>query len=581
MVKMERNKNIDIIRALAILLILIYHIFALSHVQLFRGKLSPIIEYGGEYGVTIFFMLSGFAIYKSLSRRKDNFDYGIFIKDRLKRILPQYYISLIILICFSGGIVLLFTNKFDLFSHLFIIHGFFPSIQGSISGAAWTLTPIFCFYLVAPFLYKSIEKRPKTTLAFSIIFSCIFKYVIYSLFSISVNEISFGTYFAFGRSFLGVIDQFVIGMFLAKYINNPKNNKKIILNILLIILSLIGLYFWIIVDRQGIPIITQNTNRFSNCFEAYIWYSVLSIILSVGIFGFSQIKINYEFPFIKFLLCISKYEYGIYLWHLEFMRRLCEVNPFIQDLMVANRRSIYIYIGACTIFLGIIMSILIEGVDWKKVYNEFESYIKIFIYIFSAIVCYICAKEFILQIIGFVKGNEFFEYIFMILYTLAVEAFILYVLNRKNSNSKKLIFISGIGFCVAFVFKIFIQGYEELKFGLHLEYIVQMFQSMTIRFFNSTPHIVLLGLLLLGILMKLGECNNTTKKFAISNIIAMHITFVFIIFKYLLFFGEEAMAASSFIEFYSGIFSMQLITVIVLFVPRLLKNIKCLEEKFD
>lgn len=370
---MERNKNIDLIRALAILLIVVYHIYALSHVQLFRGKLSPLIEYGGEYGVTIFFMLSGFAIYKSLSRRKDNFNYGIFIKDRLKRILPQYYISLIVFMCFSNSIVLLFTNKFDLFSHLFMIHGFFPSVQGSISGAAWTLTPIFCFYLVAPVLYNLIEKRPKTTLFFSIIISCIFKYVIYSLFSISANEIPFVVYFTFGRSILGVIDEFVIGMFLAKYIKNPNDNKKIILNILLIIISLIGLYFWIIVDRQKIPIITQNTNRFSNCFEAYIWYSVLSVILSVGIFGFSQIKINYEFPFIKFLLCISKYEYGIYLWHLEFIRRLCEVNPFIQDLIVANRRIIYIYIGACAIFLGILMNILVESVDWKKVYKDFKN----------------------------------------------------------------------------------------------------------------------------------------------------------------------------------------------------------------
>ena len=123
---MERNKNVDIIRAIAILLIVVYHIFALSHVPLFKGKLSPFIEYGGEYGVTLFFILSGFAIYKSLFRRKENFNYKSFIVDRLKRILPEYYISIIILLCLAGGIVLLFTNKFDLFSHFFILHGFYP-----------------------------------------------------------------------------------------------------------------------------------------------------------------------------------------------------------------------------------------------------------------------------------------------------------------------------------------------------------------------------------------------------------------------------------------------------------------------
>lgn len=579
---MERNKNIDIVRALAILLILVYHIYALSHVPLMKGNLNSFIEYGGEYGVVVFFMLSGFSIYKSLSRRKDNFNYGTFIKDRLKRILPQYYISLLILLFYTGNSILLFSSSSNcnLFSHLFLLHGFYPTAQGAISGVAWTLTPFLCFYLISPLLYKAIEEKPKLMLVFSIIFSCAFKFVIYNVFEYSVNPQGFGMYFIFGKSIFGVIDEFVIGMFLAKYINSPKDNKKIVLNIILVILSLVGLYFWIYVEKNGIRIITENTNRFSNCFEAYIWYSVLSIILAVGIYGFSQIKIGYENPISKFLLCISKHEYGIYLWHLEFIRIVCQVNPYIQELMTANRRIVYLYLGFSAMFIGILMSVVIDGVDWQKVYEEFKVYIKVLAYVFWAVIGIILIKSMISLIVSFTSGLPFEEYIFMFLYAIGVEAFILYLINRRNNrNSKKILCLAGVGFGLACIWKGFFQDLSNIHFELHLNYIVQMFQSMSARFYESIPHMALLGLLLLGLVMKFGNSHENTRKFVTFNIVAMHITFLVIVLNYLLFLGEGAMAANNFIEYYSGIFIMQLITIFVLFVPNFLYTFHSRIEK--
>lgn len=290
---MERNKNVDIIRAIAILLIVTYHIFALSQVSLVRGTLYPFLEYSGEYGVTLFFILSGFAIYKSLFKRKDDFKYFTFLKDRLIRILPLYYFSLILFLFFTNeNIGMLFSkgNLFNLISHFLLIHGFFLYIEGSISGVAWALTPIFCFYLIAPLLFKAIEKKPKLTLIISIIFSCVIKFICYNWLVNSGKPAVYEYFSMYRRSIFGLIDEFVIGMFLAKYISLPKDNKKIILNIILVILSIVGLYFWIYVDRFQVNIITENTGRVSNCFVGYIWYTVLSLILAVGIYGFSRNK---------------------------------------------------------------------------------------------------------------------------------------------------------------------------------------------------------------------------------------------------------------------------------------------------
>lgn len=363
---MERNRNIDILRALSILLIVVYHIYALSGVPLIRGKFGDFIEYGGEYGVVLFFILSGFSIYKSLYKRKDNFKYTNFIKDRLIRILPQYYISLLILLLFSTNVILLFSKdgNYNIITHILLIHGFFPSYQGSISGVCWALTPIFCFYLLAPFIFNIIEKKPKITLIISIIISCLFKALSYNFFASKSS--GFIIYFIWGRSIFGAIDEFILGMFLAKYIKVPKDNKKIILNVVYILLSIILLYFWIYVDKNNVNIIFENTNRMSNCFEGYIWYTVLSIILAIGIYGFSQIKLNFQYKILETILYLSKHEYGIYIWHLEFIRIACQSNPYIQSLIASNRRLVYLYLGTVSLFVGILMSKMIDNLDLKS-----------------------------------------------------------------------------------------------------------------------------------------------------------------------------------------------------------------------
>ena len=380
-VKTERNRNIDIIRALAILIILVYHIFAITNVKLVNGNLRYFVQYGGEYGVTVFFIISGFSIYKSLSRRKDNFKYGTFIKDRLKRILPQYYISLIILILFTGSTVVLFSKEqiWNLLSHVFLAHGFFYSHQGSISGVAWTLTPIFCFYLFAPLLFKCLEKKPKLTVCLSILVSCIIKAIIFNFLAIT-NTQDAGIYFWLGRIFFCEIDEFVIGMFLAKSITTPENNKdkkKLVINILLILVSVVMLYLWIFVDKNKVGIITANTTRLSNCFEAYIWYSVLTIILSLGIYGFSQIRINLENPVSKGLLNVAKHEYGIYIWHLEVIKFLSMTNPYLMQLVGQSRRIVYVYLFVIAIVFGILMDVIVESVDWEKQVSKIKSLINI------------------------------------------------------------------------------------------------------------------------------------------------------------------------------------------------------------
>lgn len=58
---MQKNQNVNIIRAIACMLVLIYHCWALcGSVTIRIPFLREYIMYGGTIGVTAFFVLSGF-----------------------------------------------------------------------------------------------------------------------------------------------------------------------------------------------------------------------------------------------------------------------------------------------------------------------------------------------------------------------------------------------------------------------------------------------------------------------------------------------------------------------------------------
>ena len=158
------RKDIQIFRALAILSVLIYHLFPISFENL-------------KIGVDIFFVISGFVITKSIL----NFDkFGInefqdFIRKRIKRIFPLSIISsLIIWVAFtilSPG----FFSERDTFSSIFGIQNLLLGRVGRPYGGLnlnlnpythyWSLGVEAQFYLLYPLilftLYWLITKKSK------------------------------------------------------------------------------------------------------------------------------------------------------------------------------------------------------------------------------------------------------------------------------------------------------------------------------------------------------------------------------------------------------------------------------------
>lgn len=102
-VKKNRFVELDSVRGIAALAVVIYHyLYRYNELYAHHG-LNFDWAYWGKYGVQLFFIISGFVIFMSLERVKKPFD---FIASRFTRLFPAYWIALIIttLFVYSFGL---------------------------------------------------------------------------------------------------------------------------------------------------------------------------------------------------------------------------------------------------------------------------------------------------------------------------------------------------------------------------------------------------------------------------------------------------------------------------------------------
>jgi peptidoglycan/LPS O-acetylase OafA/YrhL len=141
------------LRAIAVLLVIIIHTGAFSKL----GKVGSVLTLNGQYGVHVFFVISGFAISKSF---KTKTIIGFYIR-RFFRVAPLYYLFLLTILSLSYcG---LYPNPvlpeyegnlaaFDILTHFIFLNIWIPSFANTIIGVEWTLGVEFFWYIASPFL---------------------------------------------------------------------------------------------------------------------------------------------------------------------------------------------------------------------------------------------------------------------------------------------------------------------------------------------------------------------------------------------------------------------------------------------
>jgi len=148
---------LDALRAFAALAVLFGHVAGAAHITVLYWW-GPLLA-NGDQGVTVFFILSGFLLYRPLvsaqlggAPRPPWRDYA---RRRLLRIVPAYWLALTVLAIYPGlpGV---FTHRWWYYYFFLQVYNHDVSIGGIV--IAWSLCVEVSFYLLLPF-YAVLIKR--------------------------------------------------------------------------------------------------------------------------------------------------------------------------------------------------------------------------------------------------------------------------------------------------------------------------------------------------------------------------------------------------------------------------------------
>jgi len=298
---------LDALRIVSIFLIVNYHIIKLSPSLLSKIVILNLWFENGATGVTALFVLSGYLITKSLLLRTRT--YKEYVIERFVKIIPLYFI---ILIC---GYV--YYHQFVAWPDVVIamMLTLKMSTFGGISalGSLWFVTVIFKVYLIAPIVIFFGTYNKQIILLLIAIFICI-KLTIYFLYHPSID--------AFYLTFIGRVDQFIIGQYIALAAHTAPRRKLKVINIIGII-CVFTLYFYI--KSQPCCYVFRTVGWYSIylSFEALAWGY---IIWALAIFNTAN---RYN----RLLRHWGETCYVVYLLHIPimlFVQYITEKKIFIQ-----------------------------------------------------------------------------------------------------------------------------------------------------------------------------------------------------------------------------------------------------------
>lgn len=330
-----RNYKIDVLRGISILLVLIHH-FNIPYklhdtflgVQIFGESFSTLIAQNGNYGVTMFFVISGFLITQHTLQRSSSLA-QINLKDfyirRIARIIPCL-ILLVAMVTILGDFGLKpFMNQapndievsygltvfsaFTFWMNILIIENGWVNYA---LGVLWSLSVEEVFYLVFPILCLLLG-RGKGFIVFLFAVICYAPYFR----SLHFGEESGAYLYHYFSSFDGIAIGCITALIVQKN-SGALPNKNLIIGIVSALM--IALYFYA-------PIKNVST-----------WgISIFALLSAILIFCFAQNPQVQGQSFVaKMMVWIGQRSYEMYLFHLIILG-LFKVIYFPKETLPAEK----------------------------------------------------------------------------------------------------------------------------------------------------------------------------------------------------------------------------------------------------
>lgn len=352
----------DGLRGIAIIIVVLFHVWQLSWlnhtISIGNFKLDlNFIPVTGFLGVELFFFISAFCLFYPYA--KYLFEGGSFqtVKKftykRAIKILPSYYLSIIIItVFFTPGFFSSTDSLKQLLYHMLFIHNLFPETYGTINGVFWSLGVEVQFYILFPILCYLFRKWPVFVFIAMTGASILYRYLIQHYY---FNKLDFLI-----NQLPGFLDIFACGMltaYLIVYLRSHMKSLKQMLPFFTLIAITCSVIFIIMLQwineirfvQDGIKL-WQNENR---TYLALV-FLFLAVTSSLSMNFWKKVLAN------KFFIFMSVISYNLYIWHQFIAAKL--FNARIPSPSTADPHGDFnwqILFSVLAILIGILFSSLI------------------------------------------------------------------------------------------------------------------------------------------------------------------------------------------------------------------------------
>jgi len=329
---MEFRNDIQGIRAIAVILVFIFHL---------SSSWMP----GGFVGVDIFFVISGYLVSSIIMHKinKGTFSLVSFYESRIKRIVPPYFFFLLITSIFVAFLFVrsdITVFKKSLFwTLLFNSNNHFPTLDNYFGASSdenpllhtWTLAVEMQFYFILPLILLYIKSKKNVITVLSIISLVLIGYSTYNIFNGKAGLMYF--------SLLSRMPEFLLGVIVsAANVRNfefVKKNSTLISSLGLLIILGCSIFF-----NESLP--------FPGALAVIPCIGTIFILIS------SNNKIN-DFLSNRLFVYIGEISYSVYLWHWPIMALLRYHKNEYEFTSIEK-----LYVVAATIFASLLSYYLVE-----------------------------------------------------------------------------------------------------------------------------------------------------------------------------------------------------------------------------
>ncbi|MCU4185569.1 acyltransferase [Acidiferrimicrobium sp. IK] len=341
--------GLEMLRAVAASAVVVDHTWALTTSPHFQGYW--LVEGLGEWGVSLFFLISGFILVDSFWNEPP-VSARVFWIRRVFRIAPAYYVNVAILFLFFASTSQVFSGQGikQVAASATFTHWLFPNTASSlnVNGALWTLSIEMCLYLMMPLMAWSMRRRP--WLGAGCMLAIGIGYRLWITFDGNWLEHRYFEHSPVGsatarlfmqRQFIGVLPLFVIGMLLRRLVlrwqaahDQPSARLSPLLLVALLIPSLALLRF---VERAS----DFHHPFFFTFYELGLVTVMAPALVYAALWSASSPSMSG-----RALVWLGERSYSLYLWHFPIILAVFGRGPEVQP---ANMRYFWVKVVAVAV----------------------------------------------------------------------------------------------------------------------------------------------------------------------------------------------------------------------------------------